>query len=87
MFGLIEAIFSLLTALINACFPCTCGTAKANESPPEPKKRKRYSITETTTTTHTTTIEALGTSTSSPNLQTLQNTIEKQQETNQKSLK
>lgn len=84
MFGLIEAIFSLLTVLINACFPCTCGHAP-EENNQKPKKRRRYSITETTTTTHTKTIETIGTSNSSPNLQSLQNTIEK--ETSQKSLK
>ena len=64
MFSLLEAIFSLLTALINACFPCSCGRAPAEEDS-KPKKRRRYSVTETTTTTHTTTIEKSG---SSPNI-------------------
>ena len=76
MFSLLEAIFSLLRALIDACFPCSCGHAPSEEGPP-PKKRRRYSVTETTTTTHTKTVEALGTSTSSPDLQNLQK-IEKQ---------
>lgn len=67
MFSFLEAIFSLLTALINACFPCSCGHAPTEEDP-KPKKRRRYSVTETTTTTHTKTIEAIGTSTSSPNI-------------------
>ena len=76
MFSLLEAIFSLLSALIDACFPCSCGHAPSEEGP-SPKKRRRYSVTETTTTTHTKTVETLGTSTSSPDLQKLQK-IEKQ---------
>lgn len=67
MFSFLEAIFSLLTALINACFPCTCGHAPP-ENDPKPKKRRRYSVTETTTTTHIKTVETIGTSTSSPNI-------------------
>lgn len=74
MFSFLEAIFSLLTALINACFPCSCGHAPTEEGPP-PKKRRRYSVTETTTTTHTKTIEAIGTSTSSPNLQNIEKQV------------
>ena len=74
MFSFLEAIFSLLTALINACFPCSCGHAPSEEGPP-PKKRRRYSVTETTTTTHTKTIEAIGTSTSSPNLQNIEKQV------------
>ena len=76
MFSFLEALFSLLTALIDACFPCSCGHAPSEEGPP-PKKRRRYSVTETTTTTHTKTVETLGTSISSPDLQNLQK-IEKQ---------
>lgn len=76
MFSLLEAIFSLLRALIDACFPCSCGHAPTEEGPP-PKKRRRYSVTETTTKTHTKTVETLGTSTSSPDLQKIQK-IEKQ---------
>lgn len=69
MFGFIEALFTLLAALINACFPCTCGHPPADPEGSSPsKKRRRYSITETTTTTHTTTIESIGKSDSSPNL-------------------
>lgn len=74
MFSLLEAILSLLTALINACFPCSCGHAPTEEDP-KPKKRRRYSVTETTTTTHTKTIETLGTSTSSPNLQNIEKQV------------
>ena len=74
MFSFLEAIFSLLTALINACFPCSCGHAPTAEDP-KPKKRRRYSVTETTTTTHTKTIEAIGTSTSSPNLQNIEKQV------------
>lgn len=59
MFSLIEAVLSLLAAIINACFPC----GKKDNSEERPKKRRRYSITETTT--HTTTIETSG---STPNL-------------------
>lgn len=76
MFSFLEALFSLLSVLIDACFPCSCGHTPTEKNLP-PKKRKRYSITETTTTTHTKTVETLGTSTSSPNLQKLQK-IEKQ---------
>lgn len=76
MFSLLEAILSLLTALINACFPCSCGHAPAEEGPP-PKKRRRYSITETTTTTHTTTVESIGTSNSSPDLKKLSDSVKK----------
>ena len=74
MFSFLEAIFSLLTALINACFPCSCGHAPTEEDP-KPKKIRRYSVTETTTTTHTKTIEAIGTSTSSPNLQNIEKQV------------
>lgn len=74
MFSFLEAIFSLLTALINACFPCSCGHAPTEEDP-RPKKRRRYSVTETTTTTHTRTIETIGTSTSSPNLQNIEKQV------------
>lgn len=76
MFSLLEAIFSLLSALINACFPCSCGHAPAEEGPP-PKKRRRYSVTETTTTTHTTTVESIGTSNSSPDLKKLSGSVKK----------
>lgn len=76
MFSLLEAIFSLLAALINACFPCSCGHAPAEEGPP-PKKRRRYSITETTTTTHTTTVESIGTSNSTPDLKKLSDSVKK----------
>lgn len=74
MFSFLEAIFSLLTALINACFPCSCGHAPTEEDP-KPKKRRRYSVTETTTTTHTKTVETIGTSTSSPNLQNIEKQV------------
>lgn len=76
MFSLLEAIFSLLAALINACFPCSCGHAPSEECPP-PKKRRRYSITETTTTTHTTTVESIGTSNSTPDLKKLSDSVKK----------
>ena len=76
MFSLLEAIFSLLTALLNACFPCSCGHAPSEEGPP-PKKRRRYSVTETTTTTHTTTIESIGTSNSTPDLKKLSDSVKK----------
>lgn len=76
MFSLLEAIFSLFAALINACFPCSCGHAPSEEYPP-PKKRRRYSITETTTTTHTTTVESIGTSNSTPDLKKLSNSVKK----------
>ena len=74
MFSFLESIFSLLTALINACFPCSCGHAPTEEDS-KPKKRRRYSVTETTTTTHTKTIETIGTSTSSPNLQNIEKQV------------
>ena len=76
MFSLLEAIFSLLSALINACFPCSCGHAPAEEVPP-PKKRRRYSVTETTTTTHTTTVESIGTSNSTPDIKKLSDSVKK----------
>ena len=76
MFSLLEAIFSLLAALINACFPCSCGHAPAEEDHP-PKKKRRYSITETTTTTHTTTVESIGTSNSTPDLKKLSDSVKK----------
>lgn len=76
MFSLLEAIFSLLTTFINACFPCSCGHAPSEEGPP-PKKKRRYSITETTTTTHTTTIESIGTSNSTPDLKKLSDSVKK----------
>lgn len=76
MFSLLEAIFSLLAALINACFPCSCGHASSEEGSP-PKKRRRYSVTETTTTTHTTTVESIGTSNSTPDLKKLSDSVKK----------
>ena len=76
MFSLLEAIFSLLTALLNACFPCSCGHAPSEEGP-KPKKRRRYSVTETTTTTHTTTVESIGTSNSTPDLKKLSDSVKK----------
>ena len=76
MFSLLEAIFSLLTALLNACFPCSCGHAPAEEGP-LPKKRRSYSVTETTTTTHTTTVESIGTSNSTPDLKKLSDSVKK----------
>ena len=60
MFGFLEAFFSLIAAIINACFPCS---KNQNSEKEQPKKRRRYSITQTTTTT--TTIEKSG---SSPNI-------------------
>lgn len=76
MFSLLEAIFSLLTALLNACFPCSCGHAPSEEGLP-PKKRRRYSVTETTTTTHTTTVESIDTSNSTPDLKKLSDSVKK----------
>ena len=76
MFSLLEAIFSLLTVLLNACFPCSCGHAPSEEGPP-PKKRRRYSVTETTTTTHTTTVESIGTSNSTPDIKKLSDSVKK----------
>lgn len=76
MFTLLEAILSLFTALINACFPCSCGHAPTEEDP-KPKKRRRYSVTETTTTTHTTTVESIDTSNSTPDLKKLSDSVKK----------
>lgn len=58
MFSFIEAILSLLTAIINACFPAACTKPPDPENSPTPRKRRRYSITKTITATET--IETIG---------------------------
>lgn len=57
MFSFIETILSLLTAVINACFPASCNKPPNPEKSPVPKKR-RYSVTKTITATET--IETIG---------------------------
>lgn len=80
MLGFLEVLLTLLTTLINACFPCSCGhSPESNEE--KTKRRRRYSITETTTTTHTTTIEKSG---SSPNIAENLKSLEKIKEINEK---
>ena len=56
MLSLIEAFLTLITAIVNVCFPSCCRKPPDDESPP--KRKRRYSITKTTT--ETTTIEAIG---------------------------
>lgn len=80
MLEFLEALLTLLTALINACFPCSCGHSPESDKE-KTKRRRRYSITETTTTTHTTTIEKSG---SSPNIAENLKSLEKIKENNEK---
>ena len=58
MFSFIESILSLLTALINACFPSTRDKSSNSEDSPPKGKRRRYSVTKTITETQV--IETIG---------------------------
>ena len=80
MLGFLEALLTLLTTLINACFPRSCGHSPESDKE-KTKRRRRYSITETTTTTHTTTIEKSG---SSPNIAENLKSLEKVKKTKKK---
>ena len=58
MFSFIEAILSLLTAVINACFPSACSKSSNSEDSPPKGRRRRYSVTKTITETEV--IETIG---------------------------
>ena len=58
MFSFIESILSLLTALINACFPSTNSKSSDSEDSPPKGRRRRYSVTKTITETEV--IETIG---------------------------